>query len=41
VVTAKELWSKNRLTCSTDSPASLRSLAAECRFDPDITMELH
>lgn len=30
VVTAKELWSKNRLTCSTDSPASLLSLAAEC-----------
>ena len=31
VVTASELWSRKRLTCSIDSPASRRSLAAECR----------
>ena len=31
VVTANELWSRKRLTCSTDSPASRRSLAAEWR----------
>ena len=29
VVTASELWSRKRLTCSIDSPASRRSLAAE------------
>ncbi len=31
MVTANELWSRKRLTCSTDSPASRRSLAAEWR----------
>ena len=31
MVTASELWSRKRLTCSIDSPASRRSLAAECR----------
>jgi hypothetical protein len=37
VVTARELWSRNRLTCSTDSPASRLSLAAEWRkiWTPD------
>ena|GEM_PF-6131946 len=30
-VTASEEWSRNRLTSSTDSPASLRSFAAACR----------
>ena len=29
VVTAKELWSRQRLTCSTDSPASSPNFAAE------------